>query len=235
MNSLVTYNARQVVQEMLEKSAFSKYLVDGKVNHYMIDNEIFENAVRGYYHSDADLIDAYKQTRKFRCKVIQEEYFISDNEEAEIRNAKKQLRPVMELILPKLKKLHNADTKDLGYALSLELLKSQHRSVYREFEVIGFEKAATLNFDYRRVTEAIAEGKKKKEQFPIITELNNTFKIGKVYSSAEIKKKMQNVYKKLRRSGLSASVQELKKYFVIQQKRTSKGVKYLVLKAIHNA
>lgn len=238
MNSLTTYNARQVVQEMLDKSVFSRYLNDGEVNHYMIDNEVFENKIKGYYKSDINLLDAYKTTGKFKYVLHSECYSISDEVEANIREAKKKLRPTMELLLPILKELYNAEEKGFEYHLTIELLKSRHRSVFKEFEIIGFEGASYLNFDYRSVMQKIEQLKKKAEMFPIITEVNKHFKVGTAYTSTYIKSKLASVFKKMGRTDLKPSIQELRGFFQLDIIRTPNGknkvTKYLIKKALHN-
>ncbi|WAC41076.1 hypothetical protein [Pedobacter sp. SL55] len=238
MDSLTTYNARQVIQEMLDKSVFSKYLVNGEVNYYMIDNEVFENQIKGYYKSDIALLQAYRATSKFKCLLQTENYPLSDEINANIREAKKKLRPVMELLLPILKELHDKEERGFDYHLSIELLKSRHRTVFKDLEVIGIEGAAALGFEYKLVMQRIASLKKKAEIFPIITELNKYFKVGGLYTSAFIKNKLDYIFRKMGRADLKASIQELKKYFKLRQIRATdgrrRGTKYLVEQALHN-
>ncbi|MCX2431103.1 hypothetical protein [Pedobacter sp. GR22-10] len=237
MNSLTTYNARQVVQEMLDKSVFSKYLANGEVNHYMIDNEVFENKVRGHYKSDLALLEAYKATKRFKETLITKNYLLSDETESNIREAKKKLRPAMELILPILKELYNRNEKGFEYEMAIGLLKSKHRLVYKEFEVIGFEGANELNFNYSLVLQRIAQLKKKAENFPIITELDKYFKVGESYSSTYIKNKLRAIFKKMGRSDLSASIQTFRLYFKLKENRLKneriKITTYLIERSYH--
>ncbi|RZK38667.1 MAG: hypothetical protein EOO90_21460 [Pedobacter sp.] len=203
----------------------------------MIDNEVFENKVRSYYKSDIALLNAYKETGKFKYVLKTETYVISDEMEATISAAKQKLRPVMELILPILKELHNREEKDFDYYLAIELMKSRHRTVFKEIEVLGLEEIAALNFDYKLVLQKIAQLKKHAENFPIITELSKYFKVGKSYTSTYIKIKLEAIFKKMKRADLKPSIQTLKKFFKLRPERTrvgaNKGTKYLIEQALH--
>ncbi|WP_113652241.1 hypothetical protein [Pedobacter namyangjuensis] len=227
-----------VVSEMLERSEFSKYINhDGTTNYFMVDNAIYINRVNSYYQSNEKLISAYNHTSRFNLLIDLQNYELTDEHKAKLKEASK-LSSSLELLLPILKELTKNTIDEFDLQLQLKQIEKEHPTAYNAFKILGFEKVRNLQFDYRKVKLALEKANNDTQygHFKFLSFLDTNFKVGKSYSNTKIKVKLKKGVESFSLDRLKPNLQLLERYFVLSPRNyitTVNGKKvygYLVLK-----
>lgn len=220
-NSVTTFTARQVVDDMLDKSLFSSYVdkADGSVNHFAIDNAVFQNRVNSCYISRENLIAAYKSNKLFNLLKDSEnlDFIVNDSDKAKIEQCRRMLKPSLELLMPILKDLHNRDIDDEEVVIEIQALKKEHPKAFEMFNKVGFDRAKELGFKYGLVLNELKQIEEENEakNFEFIRFVYNKFNVGEIYSAARLKKILQEGIDKFKLFKLKTSIELLRHYFEV--------------------
>lgn len=229
---------RSVVNEMLERSEFSKYINrDGTTNHFMVDNAIYLNRVNGYYQTKENLIDAYNSSRSFNLLIDYQSYELTDDHKAQLKEAS-SLSSSLELLLPILKQLHVDGLDKFDVQLQLKQIEKEHPTAYNAFTILGFDRAAELKYDYHKIRVDIAKRQSESQHghFGLLSFLQENFIEGQSYTMADIRFKLKKGIKQFRLDRLKPDIVLLERYFSISSRKyiETKGGKkvygYLIIK-----
>lgn len=184
-----TIGAKDVLKEVIKRLEFSKYVnSDGSTNYFMQDNMLHEEKVKGYYQSMVNLEKAYNHSGHFNTKVENESYEYSDADNAKLLKFP-SLKTVFEVVMPIIQDLHEPEKYGIFHVyFQMDHLKQEFPEVVRAFNIIGLEKAKELNFNHRKIKNAIKlkELETEKTNFGLISYLERAFKEGDPYSSGDI-------------------------------------------------
>lgn len=246
-NSVTTFNARQVVEDMLDKSLFSSYVdrTNGSVNYFAIDNAVFQNRVNRCYISRENLIEAYKTNKLFSILKNSENlsFTVNDSDKAKIENCRRMLRPSLELLMPILKDLHHKDIEDEEVIIQIQSLKKEHPKAFEMFNKVGFERAKELGFKYGLILNELKriEEESEAKNFEFIKFVYSKFDVGKIYSATQLKKILQEGIDRFKLFKLKPSVELLRLYFEVSDytsRKDATGKKhcgYKLIRKLFNA
>ncbi|WP_461791180.1 hypothetical protein [Pedobacter sp.] len=246
-NSVTTFAARQVVDDMLDKSLFSSYVdrTSGAVNHFAIDNAVFQNNVNSCYISRESLLAAYKSNKLFNILKDSENlhFILNDSDKAKIDDCKRKLKPSLELLMPILRKLYNRGIEEEEVAVELQSIKKEHPKALEIFNKVGFDRAKELGFKYGLILNELKQIEEDSEakNFEFIRFVYSKFNIGETYTAARLKKILQEGIDKFKLFKLKPSIELLRNYFEVSDyscRRDATGKKhcgYRPLRKLFNA
>jgi hypothetical protein len=229
---------RSVVNEMLERSEFSKYInTDGTTNYFMVDNAIYLNRVNGYYQTKESLINAYNSSESVNLFIDYQTYELTDEHKEQLKEAS-NLSSSLELLLPILKQLEIDGLDKFDIQLQLKQIEKEHPTAYNTFNILGFERAAELKYDYYKVKADIAKkiSETQHGHFGLLSFLQENFLEGEGYTMMYIRSKLKKGIMQFRLDRLKPDLTLLERYFTISNRKYLKTVNskkvygYMVIK-----
>lgn len=215
LKAATTIEARQVLDEIMQRIDFSRYLnEDGTKNYFMVDNTIFEEQVKSYYKDQESIVAAYDRTNRFKLRTELENYDVDDRA-MQKSNPQEPLKSVFEVILPILEELHTNDHNHQFYvAMQMEFLKAEFPKVVSAFYILGLEKCKELGFNHIKIKKAIKEHELHLERthFGFMGFIENNFSEGEYYSSQSIYNRTSRGLKENKLKLLKPGVKLLKNY-----------------------
>jgi hypothetical protein len=234
MEASTTKGAVSTLKEILQRIEFAKYInKDGSRNYFMQDNTVYEERIKGYYQSFKNLIAAYEASGHFIIDTDTEKYGIPDKSRSLNQNST-PLKTVYSVIMPMIRDLHDPNiTTPFQRGFQMDYLRQEFKAVVKDFDRLGYEAVAELNFDPKRIKAAIAE-KTKKEQssnFGLMQSVDTHFFKGELCSSQMISFRLRIGIKENKLTGLTPNVQLLRNYCKLSKRiwiGTDKGGKNLM-------
>ena len=217
-----TTGARDVLREIMKRIEFAKYLnKDGTKNYFMQDNTVYEEKIKGYYQSIKNLKKAYAESNNFNVTVDIEKYEFTDLDRART-NKQAPLKTVFEVVMPVIKELYESDANPIMRAYQMETLKKEFPEVVKAFNKIGLEEARKLNFNHKKIRNAIREKEfnDQSTHFGFLEYLERNFIEGFSYSSESISNKTRNGLIQHNLKLLSPGVKLLNKYCQLSDRIT---------------
>lgn len=226
LKASTTLEAREVLEEVLKRIDFSRFLYpNGSMNHFMVDNAVFEEKVKSHYKTYETLINGYETTKRFNLTTQEEKYNMDDRVMLK-SNPQEPLKSVFEAVLPILKELHTNEANPQFYVfMQMEHLKTEFPKVVQAFYMLGVEKCKELNFNHVLIKKAIKEKELhlEKSHFGFMAFIENNFFEDEVCSSATITNRLRRGLKENKLKLLTPGVKLLRQYCELGDKREWMG------------
>lgn len=241
-DSVTSHIAKTILRELLERTLFARYLnKDGTINHYMIDNTLFDNMVNGYYTSETNLLNAYKATKKYKVLDSKETYTVTDEQRSKILAALNKLKATLELLLPILKDLQKQGLETFKVQLELKEIEKLHPTAFRTIKTIGIKEAIELN-DVIAIQKEVAriEGRKHMEHFGFMGYLNEHINVKSQYTWAQLKDILNTGMKKFGLTKWKPTLEFLRNYYDVSDRKYintiggNKNYRYIIEKCKFN-
>lgn len=158
--------AYDVLNDALSSVQFAKFInpSDDSINHFMLDQEVFDNKIRGYYKSVANLIaayesaEAYGKVKRYSLTVKTENYALDDDS---IDKLKKGLpeKKIMEFVCESFYKGFNdpATQFSLSPNHALYQLIKTHQEKYKYYSALKIERIRSLEYSPPKIAKAYEE------------------------------------------------------------------------------
>lgn len=212
---------------------------DGKLNPFLVANEIEKEQVKSYYKYPESIYESYQKVDFFKVNFREEHY--NSVEEVDYSTFEKK-RYNKDIRLEDLERLHqlrpNPLLKKGAFIFTFEYLtledmqKLEHIEerdplLYKFYHYFGYEAALNIEVDTTKMKNAVAKKdseEMKRTNFPALNDIIKAFKIGEEYSEAEIIMLLTKIYNKhgieIKTKKLAAT--ELKHYFNLSPRRSIK-------------
>ncbi|WP_184544108.1 hypothetical protein [Mucilaginibacter sp. FT3.2] len=218
--------AFDVLNNALRVISFSSFVNehDDNVNHFMIDQEVHINRVRGYYKTPDNILNAYIASERFMVCNSFENYNLDDDTIDKLGQGISQTEVIR--IISEAFESHFTAAKNV-YSLSpnhtLYHLMQTHSLIYQYYKKLGIDKIREL--EYRQNAIQMAYERHEQEHgdqyFQLMTALKAIFKRVNKTSAAQVKRILKYYYFKCNIKGLKATVTQLAKWFDVH--RTTDG------------
>ncbi|MES2447303.1 MAG: hypothetical protein V4546_08985 [Bacteroidota bacterium] len=214
-----------VFNEALESCTFNRFLNKQTMSicHFMIDNEIHSNRIKGYYKREAKIVEAYNVTERFDLNHKPEFYNIEDKQTDRLKKGISQAS-AMEYVC-ELFEIHFASEKEKVFNLNpnhvlYDLIKT-HQTKYRYYRELGIEKIRELNYSPIKIEKAYVFSKIENSDsyLKLMLTLQSIFRNGTKFTASQITKHLAFYFK---RYGvrLRATVTQLDKWFKLSPRTT---------------
>lgn len=214
-----------VLDEALRTCSFNRFLnkITMDICHFMIDNDIHANRIRGYYKSRNDIVNSYEEAGRFDVNPIPENYNLEDKD---LDRLKKGLSRTlaMEYICELFKMYADVDeqmpfTLNINFAL-IDLIKT-HQTKYRYFHELGIEKIRELKFNEKKIEEAykLSKIKNSDSYYKLMFSFLAIFNEGRKLTGSQIRKYLDIYYEK-HGVKLRATIKQLGEWFEISTRTT---------------
>jgi hypothetical protein len=149
--------AFDVLDEALRLVKFSTFINkhDDSINHFMLDQEVYDNRIKGYYQSSENLIKAYEESERFDVTARNEVYNLDD---AKIDKLKKGIseKEVMTVVC----EAFEAGFTDAEHCYNLapnralyQLIET-HNLKYKYYHTLGIDKIRELEYNPGKIRDA---------------------------------------------------------------------------------
>ncbi|SEA76861.1 DEAD/DEAH box helicase family protein [Pedobacter hartonius] len=214
-----------VLDEALRTCSFNKFLNKTTMDicHFMIDNDIHANRIRGYYKSRNYIINSYDEAGRFLVNHIPENYNLEDKD---LDRLKKGLSRTlaMEHICELFKMYADVEeqtpfTLNINFAF-IDLIKT-HQTKYRYFHELGIEKIRELKFNEKKIEEAykLSKIKNSDSYYKLMFSFLAIFNEGRKLTGNQIRKYL-NIYYEKHGVKLRATIKQLGEWFEISTRTT---------------
>ena len=223
--SVTTIGAKDILRQMLERIDYSRFINkhDGSRNHYMVDNMIHEEKIKGYYQSISNLKRAYKASNAFIVhKVETEQYAYTDKDRLENRKSA-PLKSLTKIVAEALKELHSGTYTDFQIQQELANLQWDFPNIMVHINRIGQEEASKLGYDLYAIKAKLNEKDKARDSFGLMTFIKENFSSGDKQSSTFIEDTLERGIKSLNLTGLAPGVRLLRKFCELSENRVYIG------------
>ncbi len=177
------------IEEILELNGFNTFLkYSGKLNHFMVDNFIYKERVKGYYQTSSSLITQYRNTEHFIVTESSQfyHYELTDEQMDEI-SAKTKSVTVEEFVSTRVKYLmEKYKDNDFGQVINLSTLRFSYPNQMSVIDNYGLKNAKELDYSIFRIKQQQEEAKGLKKLLPILAFIKREFVVGVGYTSDEI-------------------------------------------------
>jgi len=210
-------NAKNTLRQMLERIDYAKYIKfpKGGRNFYMVDHLIFDEAVKGYYQSSNNLIEAYQSCKHFTVGEIKHErYTYTDQDRLKARPKNLPLKELHKILSEKLLELYDNRLQMTDFEFDFEILNLQFDFPDQMIPInkYGIENSYKLKFDTRAIERELDQSKIRKDMFGMLTYIQKSFKVGKAYNSDEMTTILKKGLQMNQIHGIKPSVKYLRKF-----------------------
>lgn len=187
--------SREAYHAALESLPFNRMLDrDGKENWFAMDNYMDEELIKGYYHEEATLYDAYDNCTSFTVYKKGFYYSVGDCERLKRENKSVSLKEKRREIVRQLEMLGECVTEmELEYKRDLI---AADPFIVDAYDTVGKAVIEQLNYSKKRITEAMIQKQyhEKATGTEVIRLMKNSFQVGSKYSRKYIKKEILRIY-----------------------------------------
>lgn len=187
--------SREAYHAALESLPFNRMLDrDGKENWFAMDNYMDEELIKGYYHEEATLYDAYNNCTSFTVYKKGFYYSVGDCERLKRENKSVSLKEKRREIVRQLEMLGECVTEmELEYKRDL---LAADPFIVDAYDTVGKAVIEQLNYSKKRITEAMIQKQyhEKATGTEVIRLMKNSFQVGSKYSRKYIKKEILRIY-----------------------------------------
>jgi len=176
------------IDEIISLNGFKYFLreTDGELNHFMVDNFVNEEQVKGFYRTGSSLRSQYKNSQHFSVHGDSEYVFYSVTDDELLQYHDQTVTTTLnEFVSTKVKEIMEYGHTGIGLQLNLEFLRSTYPKQMKVIDNYGLESAKTLDYDIDSIAKQLEEAKGLKALIPIIKYVQREFTKTK-YTSAEI-------------------------------------------------
>lgn len=188
---------RSIWQEYVACSPFGRFLNNGEKSHYLIDNYVDDEVVKGYYSSKVQLYSAYQQCDTFNVSMEERIYRLGDYERLKMENPKLNIREKRMQIVEQLEMLGACETQmEIDYRKELE---ESDPFIVEAYDTVGKATIERLHYREKLIKEAIIlkSYHEKRTGTEAIQLIKNSFKENTWYADDFIKKELQRIFKLL--------------------------------------
>lgn len=215
---------REIWQEYISNSPFSKYLVNGSKSYYKIDCYVDDEVVKGYYSDKNLLYSIYGKCSAFNVHMEERIYRFGDYERLQ-RDCPKQTKKEARMqIVQQLEMLGPCETQmDLEYRQ--ELIESD-AFIVEAYETLGKEIIESLNYKEKRIKEAMILKRYREQSTGLEASqlIKNSFKSNTWYPDNFIKKELSRIFKLLGiKYPKKVTSHTIGDFFEYTEKKTKKG------------
>jgi len=223
--SVTKIAAKETLKQMLERIDYSRFINkhDGSRNHYMIDNMVHEEKVKGYYQSILNLTTAYEKSKRFTIKEVKNEHYAYTDKDRLQNRPNAPLKSLTRIVADALKELHSGKFNEFQIQQEMANLQWDFPNIMAYINRIGQDEAEKLNFDLYKIRARLNQKKEEKDSFGLMTFIKENFIPGHKYTSETIEDTLRNGINKLGLTGLTPGVRLLRKFCEIPENRVYLG------------
>jgi len=207
------------IEEILELNGFNCFLKKGetKLNHFMVDNFVNTEKVKGYYGSSKSLIDQYKLTEHFSVSADSKYYhhILTDQELIKF-NDQTSTEDVNEFVSQSVKNI--VENVNPAWArFNFQMLRMLYPKQMAIIDSYGIKNAATLDYNIEKIQKEQNEAKGLSTLLPVIRYIQRSFEKRK-YTSEEIESILTKGIKETGMSKLKPNVQLLRNAALLSER-----------------
>lgn len=210
------------IKEILELNGFNAFLRDsGKLNHFMIDNFIYKERVKGYYQTSSSLIEQYRLTEHFKVTESSKfyRYELTDEQMAEISEKTKSVT-VDEFVSERVRYLLDEyKDNDFAQVVNLASLRFSYPDRMAVIDSFGLKNAEQHDYNIARIKQKQEEAKGLKRLLPILAFIKREFAVGVGYTSHEIESILTKGIAETGLSDLKPNVQLLREAAQLSERK----------------
>ncbi|WP_179416147.1 hypothetical protein HDF19_08420 [Mucilaginibacter sp. E4BP6] len=177
------------IDEILELNGFGYFLreKDGALNHFMVDNFINTERVKGYYKSARSLKEEYANAKHFLVDAGSNyvNYCLDDEQLSQIKDSTTSIT-LNDFVSSWVKDIMENTADPLWQEVNINMIKYSYPEQINILQAYGMKNAAEFDYSINTILKQLADSKGLKRMLPILKFIQRTFKIGNKYSSAEI-------------------------------------------------
>ncbi len=214
---------RSIWQEYIACSPFGRFLSNGEKNHYLIDNYVDDEVVKGYYSSKVQLYSAYQLCDTFNVYMEERIYRLGDYERLKMENPKLNIKEKRMQIVEQLEMLGACETQmEIDYRKELE---ESDPFIVEAYDTVGKATIEHLRYRETQIREAIILKRyhEKSNGTEAIQLIKNSFKENTWYADDFIKREMQRIFNLLDiKYPKNVTSHTIGDFFEYENKRTKK-------------
>ena len=223
-----TKSAKDAYCSALETLPFTKFIdIHGEKNYFQIDNELNDRLVSGYYNNIYSLKKAYSEA--FSVIYRNYAYQLGDYERLKRQSSSISIKEKRKIIVSQLDLLGDCTT-DMEFEFKGDLIRAD-KFIVTAYDKIGKVEIERLNYNYRKIQEAIilADYKKTAHGTEALKLIYNSFDLNTWYPSKKIKDEISRIFKLVgvhpKKSVTSHTINE---FFICQESRKNGKRGYLI-------
>lgn len=200
---------------------YTKYLDEnGHVNFYAVDNYIDEEMTKSLYRNVTSLNLSYESCGYFKVYSTSHFYKVGDSERLKVSNSNTTIREKRKIIVEQLEQLGNCETEaEQQYKRDLQFADPL---IVEAYDVLGKDEIEKLNYRVSKLRQAIIIKKHQENacSTDAIKLINATFYSQQWYSAYYIKKKLREVFQRLKIPHPKAITSHtINEYFIADEKK----------------
>ena len=191
-----TLSAKDAYMAAMKTLPFKRFVdVHGNKNYFLIDNELNDKLVSGYYNNPEVLCAAYSEF--FSVSYVRRSYKLGDFEKLKRQSSSDSIKEKRKEIVSQLDLLGECCTEmdwDMKRALS-----DADEFIVNAYDKIGKAEIERLKYNRKKIKEAmiLADYKKKAHGTEALQLIYNSFEENTWYPSKFIKDELSRIFKKL--------------------------------------
>ncbi len=173
--------------EILELNGFNPFLRGGALNHFMVDNFIYKERVKGHYQTSSSLLKKYQESEHFKVTESSTfyRYELTDEQMADMTEKTKSLT-IDEFVGNRVKVIMETIPDPVIQSINIASLRFSYPESMRVIDSYGLKNADKLDYDISRIKQKQEDAKGLKKLLPIIAFIKREFKVDQSYTSQEI-------------------------------------------------
>ncbi|WP_256014225.1 hypothetical protein [Desertivirga xinjiangensis] len=211
----------EFIKEILNLNGFSYFLKEGTLdrNHFMVDNFVNEEKVKGYYKWNRSLKSQYDALEHFSVAPDSRyvSYTLSDLETLEIgENTKTET--LNDFVGRKVKEVVNTVSDPIELHFNLMMLRLTYPEQMGIIDSFGFKNAKEVDFNIKAIVAQQHEAEGLKRLLPIIKYIQREFTINQGYTSEEIKDILSRGISETKVAGLKPNLSLLRNGAILSER-----------------
>jgi hypothetical protein len=196
--------SKKTFHKAIESADEQKYYINGKLNHFMVDNFIHEERVKGYYEKPEHLEKAYDNVSKHFTVAFEEDNYMVEDSDLYMLHSKQTKKEKWQTIA----ELFDKWTPKVGrlvFAPSslFSKLIAKYPLIYKAYLAIGLEGLEGADYVEGAIDKAVKEAETKKQTEWIAIKVYALFEENTTYIVSDIIHGLERIYKE---AGLSITV-----------------------------
>lgn len=177
------------IDEILELNGFKQFIrkTDGTLNHFMIDNFVNQERVKGYYRTSESLLNQYESSEHFNVVHTSRfyNYELTDEQLAKITDNTKSTS-IKEFVANKVKEIVETYGTSVIAGINLASLRLSFPRDMAVIDNYGIANAAQHDYSIDKISRELEDAKGLKKLLPIIKFCKTAFVNGRGYTGSEI-------------------------------------------------
>jgi hypothetical protein len=176
------------IDEILKINGFSYFLreKDGQLNHFMVDNFVNEERVKGYFQTGKSLQKQYGLSEHFNIDESSRyfKYELTDEQLLEFTDRASAVK-LNQFVSERVKYILDSNADNISKSLNMAMLRHFYSAQMRVLDQYGLDNAASLDYSIDRILEQVDQAKGLSKLLPIIKFIQRHFE-KRGYTSIEI-------------------------------------------------